>query len=167
MNPSLRSQRDDRGVVALEVVLVMPILLMLIIGTVVLGNFLNLKTQTSGLARDGARDAALRQTPRAGAVIVAGGCDASSDPLTDTVTVLGGVAVWRELRAVHPARLIRRSVESGAVFCGTASLLGISVDKTRPVPREVARSKVMSRSSSTAASPPESNRLPSGEKAMP
>ena len=66
MNRSLRSQRDDRGVVALELVIVLPILLMLIIGTVVLGNFLNLKTQTSGLARDGARDAALRQTPRAG-----------------------------------------------------------------------------------------------------
>ncbi len=40
----------------------MPILLMLIIGTVVLGNFLNLKTQTSGLARDGARAAALSRS---------------------------------------------------------------------------------------------------------
>lgn len=87
MYRSLRSRRDDDGVVALELVLVMPILLMLIVGTVVLGNFLNQKTQTSGLARDGARDAALLQTPRLGTVIVKGGCTTSSDPLKDTVTV--------------------------------------------------------------------------------
>ncbi len=42
----------------------MPILLMLIIGTVVLGNFLNLKTQTSrARPRRSTIDAALRQQP--------------------------------------------------------------------------------------------------------
>ena len=35
---------------------------MLIMGAVVLGNFLSIKTQTTGLARDGARACALRQT---------------------------------------------------------------------------------------------------------
>ena len=59
MNRSLRSQRDDRGVVALEFVLALPFILMLIIGSVVLGNFLRVKTQTTGFARDGARTAAL------------------------------------------------------------------------------------------------------------
>ena len=36
-----------------------------------------------------------------------------------TVIRLGGVTVWRELRAVHPARLIRRSVEDGTVVRAT------------------------------------------------
>jgi very-short-patch-repair endonuclease len=39
--------------------------------------------------------------------------------VANTVTALGGVAVWRELRAVHPARLIRHSVESGTVVRAT------------------------------------------------
>jgi Flp pilus assembly protein TadG len=60
MRRSLRSHHDDRGVVALELVLALPFLLMLIIGTVVLGNFLRLKSQAAGFARDGARAAALR-----------------------------------------------------------------------------------------------------------
>jgi hypothetical protein len=118
MNRSLRSQRDDRGVVALEVVLVMPILLMLIIGTVVLGNFLNLKTQTSGLARDGARDAALRQAPRAGTVVVAGGCDALSDPLTDTVTVQATKTVTLRSIPLLPALLPDTITETVTMRCG-------------------------------------------------
>jgi Flp pilus assembly protein TadG len=118
MNRSPRSQRDDRGVVAIEVVIVMPILLMLIIGTVVLGNFLNLKTQTSGLARDGARDAALNQTPRAGTVIVAGGCNASSDPLTDTVTVQATKAVTLRSIPLLPALLPDTITETVTMRCG-------------------------------------------------
>lgn len=59
MKYSPHSQDDDRGVVALELVLALPILLGLIIGSVVLGNFLSIKTQTVGAARDGARAAAL------------------------------------------------------------------------------------------------------------
>ena len=86
MNRSLRSRYDDRGVVALEVVLVMPILLMLIIGTVVLGNFLNLKTQTSGLARDGARAASISRPLPADTVVVGSSCANPSDP-TKFVTV--------------------------------------------------------------------------------
>lgn len=35
--------------------------------------------------------------------------------MADTVAFLGGVSRWRELRVVHPARLIRRSVETGSV----------------------------------------------------
>ena len=85
MNRSLRSRRDDRGVVALELVLAVPALLMLIIAVVVLGNFLNVKTQTSGLARDGARAAALRLTLPAGTTVISGSC-VSRDP-TKFVTV--------------------------------------------------------------------------------
>jgi len=36
-----------------------------------------------------------------------------------TVTFLGGVSIWQELRVVHPARLVRRSVEAGAVVRAT------------------------------------------------
>jgi Flp pilus assembly protein TadG len=51
--------RDDRGVVAIELVLILPFLLMLIMGFLVLGNYLAVKGQASNLARDGARQAAL------------------------------------------------------------------------------------------------------------
>ena len=51
--------RDDRGVVALELVLILPFLLMLLVGSLVLGNYLSVKGQASNLARDGARQAAL------------------------------------------------------------------------------------------------------------
>ena len=53
------AHRDDRGVVAIELVLILPFLLMIIMGFLVLGNYLGLKGQASNLARDGARIAAL------------------------------------------------------------------------------------------------------------
>jgi hypothetical protein len=53
------ARRDDRGVVAIELVLVLPFLLLLIMGFLDLGNFLSVKGQASNLARDGARRAAL------------------------------------------------------------------------------------------------------------
>jgi Flp pilus assembly protein TadG len=86
MNRSLRSDRDDRGVVALEFVLALPFLLMLIIGAVVLGNFLSVKTQTVGLARDGARAAALQKALPADTAIVSAPCPNPTDP-TQFVTV--------------------------------------------------------------------------------
>ena len=43
-----RIRHEDRGVVAIEMVLVLPLLLMLVIGVVVLGNALSIKTQTVG-----------------------------------------------------------------------------------------------------------------------
>jgi Flp pilus assembly protein TadG len=59
MTQSLRSQNDDRGAVALEFIIVLPLLLTLIIGTVVLGVFLSEKSQTVGFAHEGARAASL------------------------------------------------------------------------------------------------------------
>lgn len=71
MSPSLRSQRDDRGVVALEFVIVLPLLLTLIIGTFVLGIFLSEKSQTIGFAHDGARAASLgRPLPVANGTVI-------------------------------------------------------------------------------------------------
>ena len=54
-----RDDRDDRGVVALELVLILPVLLMLLVGSLVLGNYLSVKGQASNWAREGARQAAL------------------------------------------------------------------------------------------------------------
>ena len=59
MRRSHPSRRGDDGVVALEFVLLLPFLLMLLIGSIVLGNYLSVKGQASNLARDGARQAAL------------------------------------------------------------------------------------------------------------
>ena len=64
----------------------MPIFLMLIVGAIVLGSFLSQKTQTVGLARDGARAAALRQTLPAETAVVGSACPDPTDP-TKYVTV--------------------------------------------------------------------------------
>ena len=96
MKHSPHSQ-DDRGVVALELVLALPILLGLIIGSVVLGNFLSIKTQTVGLARDGAREAALSKSLPTDTVIVGARCPSPSDP-TKFVTVQATKTV--ELRGI-------------------------------------------------------------------
>ncbi len=75
-----RTRRDERGAVTLELVLALPVVLMLIIGAVVLGNFLSIKTQTAGLARDGARAAALNQPLPADTAIVGAACPTPADP---------------------------------------------------------------------------------------
>lgn len=81
-----RVVRDDRGVVTLELVLAIPVVLMLVLGAVVLGNFLSVKTQTVGLARDGARAASLRLSLPAETSIVGSSCPDPRDP-TQYVTV--------------------------------------------------------------------------------
>lgn len=79
-------RRDDRGAVAVEMVLVLPVLVTFVFGAVVLGNALSVKTQTSGLARDGARAAALNQPLPAGTSVVGGACATPIDN-TQFVTV--------------------------------------------------------------------------------
>ena len=59
---------------------------MLIVGTVVLGSFLSQRTQTVGIARDGARAAALRLTLPADTSLVGAPCPDPADP-TQSVTV--------------------------------------------------------------------------------
>jgi ABC-type Na+ efflux pump permease subunit len=120
MNRALRTHRDrhdDRGVVALEVVLVLPVLLMLIIGIVVLGNALSVKTQTTGLARDGARAAALRKPLPADTVVVGAACPDPTDT-TEYVTVEATKPV--NLRSVPflPALLPEDFTESVTMRCG-------------------------------------------------
>jgi hypothetical protein len=89
---STTPHRDDRGVVAIEFVLIIPFLLMLIVGIIVLGNALSLKAQANELARDGARKAALSLTLPTGTSIFSGECDPPVLP-TDSVTVEATKAV--------------------------------------------------------------------------
>jgi Flp pilus assembly protein TadG len=84
MNPR---KRTDHGVVALELLLVLPVMLMLIFGTVALGGYLSVKTRTVGLARDGARAAALAQSLPSGTALVGAACPARSDPTFNTTNV--------------------------------------------------------------------------------
>ena len=117
MHRSTRSTRDDQGVVALEFVLAVPFLLMLIVGAVVLGSFLSTKTQTVGLARDGARAAALRQPLPAGTSIVGSPCPNPTDP-TKFVTVQAVKTV--DLRSIPftPALLPGTITETVTMRCG-------------------------------------------------
>ncbi len=117
MTRSLRSQRRDDGVVALELVLAMPVLLMLIIGAVVLGNFMSVKTQTSGIARDGARAAALRLTLPADTAIVGTPCPTPSDP-TQFVTVQATKTVSLRTIPFLPTILPDTITETVTMRCG-------------------------------------------------
>jgi TadE-like protein len=117
MTSTDRSQRDDRGVVALELVLVVPILIMLIIGVVVLGNALSVKTQTIGLARDGARAASLGQAMPAGTSIVGTPCPNPSDP-TRSVTVSATTNVSLRSIPFVPTLLPATITETVTMRCG-------------------------------------------------
>ena len=123
MRRSLRSHHDDRGVVALELVLALPFILMLIVGTVVLGNFLRVKTQTSGFARDGARAAALRlslpATPSTTTLSVVGtGCPTPTDT-TKFVTVQATTTLTlRSIPPLLPNVLPATITETVTMRCG-------------------------------------------------
>ena len=119
MKYSSHSQDDDRGVVALELVLAIPALLMLIIGSVVLGNFLSIKTQTVGLARDGARAAALSQPlPAQTKIVVGTACPSPTDP-TKFVTVEAVKTVSLRSIPLLPVTLLPGTItETVTMRCG-------------------------------------------------
>ena len=113
------SQHADRGAVTLELVLALPVLLMLIIGSVVLGNFLSVKTQTVGAARDGARAAALGQPLPADTSIVTGtACPDPTDP-TKFVTVQAVNTVSLRSIPFLPITLLPETItETVTMRCG-------------------------------------------------
>ena len=118
MKYSTHSHEDDQGVVALELVLALPALLMLIIGSVVLGNYLSIKTQTVGLARDGARAAALSQTLPAQTIIVGVPCANPTDP-TKFVTVQALKTVSLTSIPFLPITLVPETItETVTMRCG-------------------------------------------------
>ena len=96
MNRPHRS-RDDRGVVAIELVLAMPFLIALIVCIVALAGLFSTKTRVVGAARDGARALALKPgvaSPNAdpnstdGITVTLQGspCPALTDPAYQTAT---------------------------------------------------------------------------------
>lgn len=102
---------------ALEVVLALPVLLMLIVGVVVLGNFLSVKTQTTGLARDGARAAALSKPLPADTAVVGAGCPTPTDPDT-FVTVQATRTVTLRGIPFLPSLLPETVTETVTMRCG-------------------------------------------------
>lgn len=57
-----RARTDDRGLVAIEFVLIFPVLLALFVGIGSFGAYFNKKIDVTSASRDGARSLALRQT---------------------------------------------------------------------------------------------------------
>ena len=86
--------RDDRGVVAIEFVLVgAPILLVLLFAIATVGGYIVKKTAAVGAARDGARAAALGRpfpAPPAGVTVVrtSAACPPRTDPAFNTQNVV-------------------------------------------------------------------------------
>jgi Flp pilus assembly protein TadG len=60
MTRSPRSHRDDRGVVALELVLAMPFIVALLVCSITVAGLFQTKSRVVGAARDGARSLALQ-----------------------------------------------------------------------------------------------------------
>jgi Flp pilus assembly protein TadG len=117
MKRSPNPDRDDRGVVALEFVLALPFLLMLIMSVVVLGNYLSVKTQTMGEARDGARAAALRLPLPQGSSIVGAPCPTPTDP-SKFVTVEATKPVALRSIPFTPIFLPEERTETVSMRCG-------------------------------------------------
>jgi hypothetical protein len=117
MRRSTTPRRDDRGVVTIELILALPVLLMLILAVIVLGNYLNLKTQTTGLARDGARAASLRLTLPDGTSIVGAPCPDPTDP-TQYVTVQATKDVTLRSIPLMPDVLPATITETVTMRCG-------------------------------------------------
>ena len=76
---------------------------MLIVGAIVLGSFLSQKTQTVGLARDGARAAALRQTLPADTTVVGSACPDPTDPTADVEVRATKTVSLRTIPFIPPA----------------------------------------------------------------
>ena len=113
-------RRDDHGVVAIELVLILPFLLMILVGILVLGNYLSVKGQASNLARDGARTAALFPGSPLGDArlsIVGTACPTLRDP-SRSVTVRATLAVG--LNGIPPVPTVLPStlVQEVTMRCG-------------------------------------------------
>lgn len=115
------TNRDDRGVVALELVLILPFLLMLLVGVLVLGNFLSVKGQASNLARDGARQAALFPgTPLGDSrlAIVGAACPASPRDPSRSVTVSATLPIALQSIPLVPSVLPSTLSQEVTMRCG-------------------------------------------------
>ena len=115
---SLHTKRDDKGVVALEMVMIIPILVMLIVGVAVLGTALSVQAQTVGLAHQGARAAALGNDLPDNTEITEGQCSSPPAP-TDTKNVTVRATKPVLLRSIPFLPLLRENHTAWATMrCG-------------------------------------------------
>ncbi len=113
--------RDDDGVVAIELVLILPFLLMLLVGILVLGSFLSVKGQASNLARDGARQAALFPGAPLGddrLSIVGTACPTNPRDPTRSVTVRATLPIALRSIPLIPAVLPSTLPQEVTMRCG-------------------------------------------------
>ena len=92
-----RESASDRGAVAVEFALILPVLLLIVVGTIEFGRVLSEVQVYNGAAREGARCAAVMATPFAECNTLAdvqARIDAASDPYPDppaaAITPAGG-----------------------------------------------------------------------------
>jgi Flp pilus assembly protein TadG len=82
--------RSDRGVAAIEFVIVFPFLLLILFAIVVMGGYMSAKTRLTGAVRDAARAGALSlpYTAPAGVIMTqTGTCPPRSDPTFNTTNI--------------------------------------------------------------------------------
>ncbi len=113
--------RDDRGVVAIEFVLVgAPILLVLLFAIATVGGYIVKKTQAVGAARDGARAAALLQpapAPPAGVfVTITGACPPRTNPAFNTQNVVA--TATSSFNIMLPGMGVQNITEKVTMRCG-------------------------------------------------
>jgi hypothetical protein len=114
--------RDERGIVAIEFVLVgAPILLVLLMAIASVGGYIVKKTQATGAARDGARAAALTQpfpAPPAGVTVtlVSSACPPRSDPTFNTKNVV--VTATSSFEIMLPGMGVQNITETVTMRCG-------------------------------------------------
>jgi hypothetical protein len=114
--------RDERGIVAIEFVLVgAPILLVLLFAITTVGGYIVKKTQATGAARDGARAAALSQpfpAPPAGVTVVrtSAACPPRTDPAFNTQNVV--VRATSSFNIMLPGMGVKSITETVTMRCG-------------------------------------------------
>lgn len=121
MHKPRQKNRDDQGVVAIELVLILPFLLMLLMGIAVLGSYLSLQGQASNLARNGARQAALFPGTGLGDArlsVVGDPCPVPRNPnLSVTVKATLPVAL-RNVSPLVPVTMPPNVVQTVTMRCG-------------------------------------------------
>jgi Flp pilus assembly protein TadG len=82
--------RDERGVVAIEFVIVFPFLLLILFAIVVMGGYMSTKTRLTGAVRDAARAGALSlpyTEPDGVDITQTGTCPPRTDPSFNSATI--------------------------------------------------------------------------------
>jgi Flp pilus assembly protein TadG len=115
---------DDRGVAAIEFVIVFPFLLLILFSIVVMGGYMSAKIRLTGAVRDAARAGALSYsyTPPSGITITqTGTCPPPSAPNYNTATIqVSGQTTFSETSIIGMGTQTIKEPTSGSVTvrCG-------------------------------------------------